>query len=80
MGSPYPSKEAVPQAIVPPLALSARRRKPPSCTGLLEKGGKGNGRETVSVQRALKHNVWVACQRRRERGGRGGWGRGERGA
>ena len=41
MGSPYPSKEAVPQAIVPPLALSARRRKPPSCTGAAWNGGTG---------------------------------------
>ena len=44
MGSPYPSKEAVLQAIVPPLALHAGA-SPHHERWPLEKGGKGNGRE-----------------------------------
>ena len=49
MGSPYPSKEAVPQAIVPPLALSARRRK--LRRRKHDKGGKRVGGRHISEEK-----------------------------
>ena len=49
VGSPYPSKEAVPQAIVPPLALSARRRK--LRRRKHDKGGKRVGGRHISEEK-----------------------------